>query len=152
MSGNLRLAFQTTGFYIRAMQSTRHTWLGGLVLCGYLAGLLHPFFPYWEYALNQHYIARVLCENKERPQANCEGKCYLAQRLAQAGQEAGGQPGTVPVKANPEKDTLHLCTASRVQLTRPAITGLLAGHAGVPSLLSPPGEIFHPPRQRAILL
>lgn len=33
------------------------------------------------YQLNKEYITRVLCENKDRPDLHCDGKCYLARRL-----------------------------------------------------------------------
>jgi len=34
-----------------------------------------------DFVINQDYIAKVLCINKERPKLNCDGKCYLAQKL-----------------------------------------------------------------------
>ena len=33
------------------------------------------------FQLNRDYIARVLCENRDKPQLNCNGQCYLAKRL-----------------------------------------------------------------------
>lgn len=33
------------------------------------------------YNANREYIARVLCENRDRPQLHCDGKCYLAKKL-----------------------------------------------------------------------
>jgi hypothetical protein len=33
------------------------------------------------YQLNRDYIARVLCENRDKPQLHCDGQCYLAKRL-----------------------------------------------------------------------
>jgi hypothetical protein len=33
------------------------------------------------YHANKDYIARVLCENRDKPQLNCDGKCYLAKQL-----------------------------------------------------------------------
>lgn len=33
------------------------------------------------YQLNKEYIARVLCENRDKPQLHCDGHCYLAKRL-----------------------------------------------------------------------
>ncbi|MDB5240423.1 MAG: hypothetical protein JWP57_1048 [Spirosoma sp.] len=33
------------------------------------------------YQLNKDYIVRVLCENRNKPQLHCDGKCYLAKRL-----------------------------------------------------------------------
>lgn len=31
----------------------------------------------------QGYIARVLCENRDRPELNCDGQCELSRRLAE---------------------------------------------------------------------
>ncbi|MXV15282.1 hypothetical protein [Hufsiella ginkgonis] len=39
---------------------------------------------YTEFKLNETYIAKVLCINKEKPQLHCNGKCYLAKKLKQA--------------------------------------------------------------------
>lgn len=44
-----------------------------------------PTFSQWGtiayYQINKAYITRVLCENRDRPQLNCNGKCYLAKKL-----------------------------------------------------------------------
>ena len=34
------------------------------------------------YYANKEYIAKYLCENKDKPRLNCEGKCSLKKRLA----------------------------------------------------------------------
>ena len=33
------------------------------------------------FELNRDFIAKTLCENRDRPQLNCDGKCYLAKKL-----------------------------------------------------------------------
>lgn len=47
--------------------------------------VLLPSISSWgiiaHYQLNKEYIARVLCENRDKPQMHCDGKCYLAKRL-----------------------------------------------------------------------
>ena len=44
-----------------------------------------PTFSQWGtmayYQINKAYITRVLCENRDKPQLNCNGKCYLARKL-----------------------------------------------------------------------
>jgi len=37
-----------------------------------------------EFKVNQKFIAETLCENKDKPELNCEGKCYLKTQLAKA--------------------------------------------------------------------
>jgi hypothetical protein len=44
---------------------------------------LSPWGTIAYFKLNRDYIARVLCENRARPQMHCNGKCYLAKKLKQ---------------------------------------------------------------------
>lgn len=46
--------------------------------------LLKPVFPVVDYAVNYDYISKVLCENKEKPKLQCNGKCHLMKELAKA--------------------------------------------------------------------
>ncbi|MCH3881246.1 MULTISPECIES: hypothetical protein [Tenacibaculum] len=43
--------------------------------------MLKPITPFVEYALNYSYIAKVLCINKDVPEMECNGKCYLMKKL-----------------------------------------------------------------------
>lgn len=43
--------------------------------------LVKPLWPIMEYVANYDYITNVLCENKDTPQLQCNGKCYLAKQL-----------------------------------------------------------------------
>ena len=45
---------------------------------------LKPISPVLEYIINYDYIANVLCENKNKPQLKCNGKCHLMKELAKA--------------------------------------------------------------------
>lgn len=36
------------------------------------------------FELNRNYIAEKLCINKNRPELNCHGKCFLMKKLAEA--------------------------------------------------------------------
>ncbi len=40
----------------------------------------------WEiwYQVNQDYVAEELCENTDKPELECNGKCYLMKQLAKA--------------------------------------------------------------------
>lgn len=50
-----------------------------------LIATILPTFSQWGtiayYQVNKDYIARVLCENRDKPQLHCDGKCYLAKKL-----------------------------------------------------------------------
>jgi hypothetical protein len=47
-----------------------------------LALFLKPILPVLDYIINYDYIANVLCENKAKPQLQCNGKCHLMKELA----------------------------------------------------------------------
>ena len=48
--------------------------------------LTKPMWPVVDYVVNYKYIVNVLCENKDRPEMECNGKCHLGKELAK---EAG---------------------------------------------------------------
>jgi len=41
-------------------------------------------FVYAGFKLNQNYIATRLCENRDKPQLHCNGRCYLMKKIRQA--------------------------------------------------------------------
>lgn len=41
-------------------------------------------FIYAGFELNQNYIASTLCVNRDKPEMNCNGKCYLSKKIKQA--------------------------------------------------------------------
>lgn len=57
------------------------------LLALYLFGILKSVSPYIEYALNRDYIVENLCINKDKPELECHGKCYLNDRLQEANEE-----------------------------------------------------------------
>lgn len=56
-----------------------------------LAGLLLQTFSQaviWaEFRVNQDYIAKNLCENRDKPEMHCDGQCCLKRKLAKDGKE-----------------------------------------------------------------
>lgn len=48
--------------------------------------LTKPLWPILDYAANYDFIVSNLCENKDKPELECNGKCYLSKQLAK---EAG---------------------------------------------------------------
>ncbi len=44
---------------------------------------LRPIIPLLEYVVHYDYIVNELCENREKPQLQCNGKCHLNKELAQ---------------------------------------------------------------------
>lgn len=48
-----------------------------------LVMLVKPLWPLAEYLVNYDYIVTSLCENRDKPQLNCDGKCYLTKMFAE---------------------------------------------------------------------
>ena len=56
---------------------------------------------YLDFKLNQDFIAKSLCESKDKPQSNCGGTCYLAKKIkAQEEKERKESPNETRVKAD----------------------------------------------------
>ncbi len=53
----------------------------------YIVAMLQPVMPLLEYNLNKEYIASVLCENRNKPELACNGKCYLNKQLEKSQEE-----------------------------------------------------------------
>lgn len=49
--------------------------------CLYSLTLLQAYVPHANYWMNRDYIAAVLCENKDKPELECEGKCHLLKEI-----------------------------------------------------------------------
>lgn len=44
--------------------------------------LFRPIWSVVEYIVNYDYIVEKLCENRDKPELQCNGKCYLAKMLS----------------------------------------------------------------------
>ncbi len=44
--------------------------------------LAKPPWPLVDYIINYDFIVTELCENKDRPELKCDGKCYMAKMFA----------------------------------------------------------------------
>ena len=64
----------------------------------YLVSMLKPVLPYVEYTINYEYISEVLCENKELPELECNGKCHLAKQFENAGKKEQKKPFSALLK------------------------------------------------------
>ena len=63
-----------------------------VILFTALLMLAKPFWPVVEYAINYDYIISKLCENKDKPEMQCNGKCYLSKQLAKEAGESEENP------------------------------------------------------------
>lgn len=62
----------------------------------YLLAMVRPLVPIIEYHANYKYIATVLCENKDKPYLECNGKCYLEKQLKNVNHNNHDHKSTVP--------------------------------------------------------
>lgn len=58
--------------------------------------MMRPLVPIIEYYANYDYIANVLCENRDRPFLECNGKCYLEKQLKKANHSSHDHKSTIP--------------------------------------------------------
>lgn len=63
-----------------------------LVYIVILSFVIKPVFPLIDYAVNYKYIATVLCENKAKPELQCNGKCHLMKSLGKNAETDSSQP------------------------------------------------------------
>jgi hypothetical protein len=63
-----------------------------LLLALYGLTLSQAYIPQVNYWMNRDYIAAVLCENKDKPELDCNGKCHLKKQIKeQSESEEEGQ-------------------------------------------------------------
>ncbi|MBL7797657.1 MAG: hypothetical protein JNJ90_14260 [Saprospiraceae bacterium] len=100
---------------------------------------------YW--LANRAAIATTLCENRDKPELECDGKCYLKKKIAEAPDNPPANDGTefpplrkaVEVAVTPEAaPALRLPAA----MEEPAV--LVPGQGRHRGLI-PDKSIFHPP-------
>lgn len=47
----------------------------------YFVSIMNPIFVFIDFQINNEMIREELCENKEEPELECNGKCYLMKQL-----------------------------------------------------------------------
>lgn len=97
------------------------------------------------YQLNKSYIAKNLCENRDKPKMGCNGKCHLKKQLKKASQEqekeskrSGEEVAVAPVFILPVQ----------WQPTPEYSSDVLRhiSHYSAPQGVSFSADIFHPPQ------
>lgn len=117
-----------------------------LLLAATLLPTVSPWGTIAYYHLNRDYIARVLCENRDKPQLHCDGKCYLAKKL-RAQQDRQDKETAERVQHSP---VLHLfcqtpepfqCSTLVIDLPPASRPNYLLKAYGAPSF-----GLLHPPQ------
>ena len=62
----------------------------------YLLAMVKPLVPIIEYHSNYEYVANVLCENRDKPYLECNGKCYLEKQIKKSNHTDHDHKSTVP--------------------------------------------------------
>ena len=115
-----------------------------ILLIAVLLPSISPWGTIAYYQLNQDYIARVLCENRDKPQLHCDGKCYLAKRLKaqqdkQDKETTERVQQTAPVQLFCDTHFSFAFTPTLILLHRQVFAYLIASYkAPVTGLLRPP--------------
>ncbi|AQG82438.1 hypothetical protein [Spirosoma montaniterrae] len=115
-----------------------------------LVATLLPSVSQWGviayYHANKDYIARVLCENRDKPQLHCDGKCFLAKRL-KASQDRQDKETTERVQNLPAMQLF--CESGTAFMFTPIWLTLFSVQPTpyqFPSYSAPLADLFRPPR------
>jgi hypothetical protein len=112
------------------------------LLLALLSPILAKLFVYAEFKSNQAYIAAALCENRDRPELNCEGKCYLMKKLKAAEDKEKKQENQAQKKASVDLFFVEETVAPVLVITIPAQKKASAQKFSLPEF---DREIAHPP-------
>lgn len=74
----------------------KNQFLGIFFYLLYLLAMVRPLVPILEYYANYDYISTVLCENKDKPYLECNGKCYLEKQLNKVNHDTHDHKSTIP--------------------------------------------------------
>ena len=116
-----------------------------LLLFATLLPTVSPWGTIAYYHANKDYIARVLCENRDKPDLHCDGKCYLAKKL-KAQQDRQDKETTERVQNTPTLQLFCLdypefifSSPADSNLESPAFAYLIAPYS------APLSPVFQPP-------
>jgi len=112
------------------------------LLLALVSANLSRFFIYAEFELNQKFIAAKLCENRDKPEMHCNGKCYLMKKLKEAEEKEKKQE-----QAAQKKGIQDFCIVNNpLVITFQALKLKKQKPANLPFKLPKIStEIFHPP-------
>jgi hypothetical protein len=118
-------------------------WIAILILSSILLQTFSRAGIYISFKVNQDYIARVLCVNKDKPKLNCNGKCFLAKKLKQAEQAEQQKVLLKTLEVNLCCQDWYTFDFQRTAFVR--VPQLVSFYLLKPAFASPL-SIFHPPR------
>jgi len=96
-----------------------------------------------DYQLNRAYIAKNLCENRNKPWLHCNGKCQMMKKMRQEEKKDEDNPSR-KTEAGYE---LYSCNPLvQIVFKAPTITPCANGHIIASSPVDRTFKIFHPPQ------
>jgi hypothetical protein len=111
--------------------------------------LLTQIFSKWlmviDYTINKDYIAKNLCENRNKPTLHCNGKCQLMKKMAVEDDQTNKTTSGSSVAKTPFTDVLFNATFVFSQLTTSASDSLFNDFYLVAIPSSFHSSIFRPP-------
>ena len=111
--------------------------------------LLTQVFSKWlmviDYTINKDYIAKNLCENRNRPTLHCNGKCQLMKKMALEDDQTNKTNSASSVAKAPFTEVLFNAAFAFTQLTACASDSLYNDFYLVAIPSSFHSSIFHPP-------
>ena len=111
--------------------------------------LLTQVFSKWlmviDYTINKDYIAKNLCENRNRPTLHCNGKCQLMKKMALEDDQTNKTNSASSVAKAPFTEVLFNAAFALTHLTACASDSLYNDFYLVAISSSFHSSIFHPP-------
>lgn len=116
--------------------------IASVLLFALLGSGFSRFFVYAGFEVNSKYIAENLCVNKSRPWMNCNGKCYLMNKLKQASEKEKKQE-----REDMKSRYQEALPASSFRVTiQQAVFKTIYPKLVVPEIIQRSIEIFQPPK------
>jgi|LGVD01.1.fsa_nt_gb hypothetical protein len=76
-----------------------------IILTSHLLVISFQSIPVFNYIANYEYISQELCENKDKPELECNGKCYLLKQTRALEEEQEEKEATISEILNLEYST-----------------------------------------------
>ncbi len=113
-----------------------------LAFIGILFQTFHQVVIVAGYYANKDYIAKNLCENRDKPKMHCEGKCCLKKKLAKEAKEQAPSP-----RSQKSEQVNLFCNQTKVEISSIAVIPAVSHFLNRNDLRTFPYHhtVFHPP-------
>jgi hypothetical protein len=114
-----------------------------LVFLGLLVQSFNKLFIVLDFQLNRNYIAQNLCENRNKPQMHCNGKCHMMKVMKQEQKKDQDSP-----ERKAENKFELICADYQQTKLNPAITITAISYPHIEEVIYTgfSSTFFHPPQ------